>query len=92
MVERAQGKFETCALFIISGICGNVFSSYIGDNSNNISVGASTGIYGLIGSLISYMILNWEAMEPYKEMRNINMCVLIFILFIFLFFGFGASM
>lgn len=43
-----------------------MFSSAISNDVSAVSVGASTCIYGLMAALVSYMILNWYAMEPYN--------------------------
>ena len=58
MVESTIGKPAFTALYLLSGIGGFIFSCDINDD---ISVGASGAIFGLIGILLSNLILNWRS-------------------------------
>ena len=57
MVESSIGKIAFSVLYLLSGIGGFIFSSVINDD---ISVGASGAIFGLIGILISNLVINWQ--------------------------------
>lgn len=57
MVEHNLGKIAFSILYMASGIGGFVFSSLLSDH---ISVGASGAIFGLVGILISNLVINWR--------------------------------
>lgn len=78
-------------LYVITGICGNSFTGVVSGATGSISVGASTSIYGLLASLVGYMILNWKTMEIYAERRNIIMCFLCLIIFFLVIFSINPS-
>lgn len=44
-------------LFFVSGVIGNVFAVLL--NGNSPSLGASTGIFGIMGCAIGFLIFNW---------------------------------
>ncbi|MBA0657380.1 hypothetical protein Goklo_009666 [Gossypium klotzschianum] len=44
-------------LYLVSGFCGSVLSSLF--IRNNISVGASGALFGLLGAMLSELITNW---------------------------------
>lgn len=46
-VETIVGTWKLASIYCISGIGGNIFSALISDN---LSVGASTCIFGLLGA------------------------------------------
>lgn len=48
-------------LFLLSGIIGNTFSVVILPGSK--SLGASTGIFGIMGCVIGYLIFNWDNLD-----------------------------
>lgn len=91
MIERAQRGFETGIVYIISGVCGNIFSSVVGSDPTIVSVGASTCIYGIIAALVGFMILNWDAMAPYSTNRNYIMCILCMCICFLVFMSMGPS-
>lgn len=74
-------------LYIVSGICGNIFTAAIGGGIDTVSVGASTAIYGLISALIGYMIINWKSMSMYSDRRNSIMCFLCLIIIFLMVFS-----
>ena len=51
--ENFIGKWKTLVIFIISGICGGLFSSIVNE-INIISVGASGAIFGIAGALVYF--------------------------------------
>uniref|UniRef100_A0A7S3L8V8 rhomboid protease n=1 Tax=Amphora coffeiformis TaxID=265554 RepID=A0A7S3L8V8_9STRA len=57
-VEQSHGMFNTFLIFMISGVGGNILSAIF--LSQYISVGASGGIFGLIGACLADIMLNWN--------------------------------
>ena len=55
-LEQDLGSFNFTLLYVLSGFGGILFSALCEDN---MAVGASTCIFGLIGSYVSCLILNW---------------------------------
>lgn len=45
------------ALYLLSGFGGSILSSLF--NQNNISVGASGALFGLLGAMLSELLTNW---------------------------------
>lgn len=85
-LESTIGIPRTIGIYFISGICGNMFSALITDS---ISVGASSCIFGLLGSLLAFLILNWEALRPLGFVRCQLLMMIIFILVLNLMVGVG---
>lgn len=65
-IEQCHGPCRTLLLFIIPGVGGNILSAIF--LPNYISVGASGGIFGLLGGCIADIILNWKLLF----IRNIS--------------------
>jgi len=74
-MENRLGPKKFIIVYFLSGIGGNLFSSMMSDN---ISVGASSAIFGIIGSLLSYLILNWGTLARFGVMRYL----LLFVIFL----------
>jgi len=55
-IERNHGWFHTCLLFLLSGIFGNAIGALL--QPHVVRVGASAGIYGLIGACVGDIVLN----------------------------------
>jgi membrane associated rhomboid family serine protease len=56
-----------------------------------IAVGASTCIFGLLGAILSFFILNWNYLAQLRELRCCFMCFLFFFIFLFFTFSFIPS-
>ena len=87
-LESSIGIPRTIGIYFISGICGNLFSALITDT---ISVGASSAIFGLLGALLAYLLLNWEALKPLGFGRCQMLMMIIFLLVLNLMVGVGFS-
>ncbi|XP_060201937.1 RHOMBOID-like protein 1 isoform X1 [Lycium barbarum] len=56
-LEREFGFVRIGLLYIIAGLGGSLFSALF--IKSNISVGASGALFGLLGSMLSELIINW---------------------------------
>ena len=74
------------ALYLLSGFGGILFSACCSDMR---SVGASTAVYGLVGSYLSFMILNWGHLSSNPEKKC--QIILFIVLALFLSFMLGAQ-
>jgi rhomboid protease GluP len=61
-LEKRLGVYKMATLYLVSSISGNLFSCLVTDS---VSVGASTAIFGLLASLLGYLIINWDALARY---------------------------
>ncbi len=77
-------------LFFLSGMIGNVFATAM--NSKDLTtLGSSTGIFGIIGSAIGYLIFNWYNLNYKNSPKYYWMVQVIFIAVLsFLFTGSGV--
>jgi rhomboid protease GluP len=82
--EIIVGPVRFLAVYILSGIGGVLMSALINDK---ISVGASTALFGIVGGLLAFLIVNWIAMENMKELRCCLMCFIIILILINVMFG-----
>jgi rhomboid protease GluP len=85
-IEIVLGPKKMLALYLISGIGGNLFSALISDG---LAVGASTAILGILGSHLSYLFVYWKALERFGFMRSCLLIQSIFIIIICLTIGWG---
>lgn len=60
-VEYTFGAIKTFIIYFVSGIVANIFSDTI--ERDTIKVGASTSLYGIIGVIIGYIIINWVGLD-----------------------------
>lgn len=74
-VERFSGRLAVFIVFLVSGIAGSAVSAYLGEHS--VSVGASGGVFGLLGACI---VLTLAMPRIPSEARRMQ-------LFTFLFFA-----
>ena len=73
IVERNHGYFQASFLFLIPAIGGNVVSGVM--QPNYILLGASGGLFGLIGVLVADIVLNWKLMFLiFKQYRGRSGC------------------
>jgi len=52
-------------MFLLCGIGGNIFSLAVDVSNFAISVagGASTSLYGMLGIILGYLIINWSGLR-----------------------------
>lgn len=84
-IEYTLGWWKTLIVYLLSGIAGNIFS--IACSPSGIKIGASTALYGVIGIIIGYIIINWSGLSVVGPiMKSQVVCSgLIIILSIFIF-------
>ena len=62
LAEKSYKIPTLATLFILSGIGGNLLSANC-SRAGVISAGASTSLFGIIGTWISFLILNWKGLN-----------------------------
>mmetsp|Transcript_25194 Transcript_25194/g.18991 ORF Transcript_25194/g.18991 Transcript_25194/m.18991 type:complete len:265 (-) Transcript_25194:29-823(-) len=90
MLESIMGPIRIAILYICSGMGGILFSMICA--RNEISVGASTAIYGLIGGFLSLIVVNWKAFDRHPEIRCCIIIMIVFILVFGLLFALGVNL
>jgi len=89
-VEYTVGPFKAFLIYIISGIGGNIFSILIYPDA--IKAGASTSLYGIIGFILGYLIINWNGLEVVGPILKCQLvCTSIMIIFFIFFFTPASS-
>lgn len=74
LVEHDMGSWLFLFFYLLTGFGGILFSALCSDA---VSVGASTALFGIIGSYAANLILNWT---HFKENPNKRCNILIFLL------------
>jgi rhomboid protease GluP len=95
-VEYTFGPPRTLLLYLLCGIGGNIFSLAVSSEKNYWSLvraGASTSLFGLIGLLIGYLVLNWRGLDQVGQQMKCNIvCATIFMLvFVLIFTPYSSS-
>lgn len=64
-LEPTVGIWRTIVVYEISGFGGILFSSLV---SNTVAVGASTSLFGVLASMITWLVMNWSRLpdNPYR--------------------------
>lgn len=83
-IEQTYRVGYTILIYFLSGIMGNIFSDVVSNDIFRASVGASTSLYGLVGLLLGYIIINWDGIA---FMPPAFKCRLIMVVVIMLFFS-----
>ena len=81
MLESLLGPKTVLDIYFASDIGGNIFSALC-NPSKNESVGASSALFGLVGTLISIVVVNWKAFDRSPEVRCFMIIMIAFILFL----------
>jgi membrane associated rhomboid family serine protease len=71
-------------------IGGNIFSALCYP-SKQLSVGASTSIFGLIATIVALLVVNWKALESQPEVRCYLIIVVVFVLLFSLLLSVNSS-
>lgn len=75
-VEYTFGWWKTFFIYIISGIGGNIFSILVNPSDTIVKAGASTSLYGIIGTIFGYIIINWRGLDIIGRLLK---CQLVFV-------------
>jgi membrane associated rhomboid family serine protease len=67
-VERNHGFLLTTFLFFLSGVCANILSALM--QPGYVLVGASGGIFGLVGLCVADITLNWKLLFLVLQSRR----------------------
>ena len=76
-LEPTVGPWKTIIIYVGSGFGGVLFSCLV--DPDTIAVGASTAIFGLISSMIAWIMINWSSLEA-DLYRTVTLIWLIIIL------------
>lgn len=83
-MERDMGSLRFAAIYMISGVAGNIFGANFAP-TKMVSVGASSALFGLIGCLLLDLLQNWKIVQrPAWELaKMLAMIALSFVLGLF---------
>jgi len=84
-IEYTFGVIRTLIAFLVCGIAGGIFSLAV-DSSNfntTIKAGASTSLYGVIGIILGYIIINWRGLRLIGSALRCNILCMFFFLLLF---------
>lgn len=84
-IEYTFGFWKTLIIYIVCGISGNIFSVVCAPGG--VKAGASTALFGIIGVIMGYIIINWNGLDLVgRAMKCQIWCTgLMIIVFIFIF-------
>jgi len=84
-IEYTYGTVRTFFAYLIAGICGNIFSLLC--SPSGVKAGASTSLFGIIGIIIGYIIINWNGLDLIGQSMKCQIwcTALLIIVFIFIF-------
>jgi rhomboid protease GluP len=84
-IEYTFGFLKTLAVYLITGISGNIFSLLC--SPQGVKAGASTALFGIIGVIIGYIVINWNGLDLVGSAMKCQIwCqALLIIVFIFIF-------
>ena len=82
-IEYTFGVVNTLIIYLVSGIAGNIFSSLV--NPGPVKAGASTALFGIIGLIIGYIIINWSGVDLLGPVMKCQIWCTGFMIIIFIF-------
>lgn len=75
-METQLGSLRLAVIYFLSGIGGNIFAAAL--SPNDVSVGASSALYGLFAILYLDLIQNWPLLKrPWKDCGYLTLGVFI---------------
>ena len=83
-VEYSFGWFKTILVYLVSGIGGNIFSDLTKPSDSIIKVGASTSLFGIIGVILAYVIINWRGLDVIGRMLKCQMMFITVVVVLFI--------
>lgn len=60
-------------------------------NKDKIVVGASAAIFGVLGAFTAYLMINWQALERFGQVRSQICCIIGILVFFSFFMSFGPN-
>ena len=84
-LEYAMDVKKTAIVYFLSAVGGNLLSA-ICNKDNSYSVGASTSLFGVLGAMTGWILLNWTALATNNK-RNIGIIILVVFILVNLMFG-----
>ncbi len=94
-VEYTFGPIKTLIIYLLSGIGGNIFSLAVSSDEDYallIKAGASTALFGMIGLLLGYLIINWNGLDLVgQQLKCSIICTTVFFLIFVLIFTPSSS-
>ena len=88
ILEADMGAMKFLSLYILSGMGGILFSAFCTDD---LSMGASTAVFGLVGSYVAFIIINCESLKSQPERFCQIACFAFLAFFLSLMLGAGVS-
>eukprot|EP00761_Pharyngomonas_kirbyi_P010438 gb/GECH01010458.1/.p1 GENE.gb/GECH01010458.1/~~gb/GECH01010458.1/.p1 ORF type:complete len:243 (+),score=20.22 gb/GECH01010458.1/:1-729(+) len=77
-LERYWGPFRIAPIYILSGIGGTLLSAVF--LPNVISIGASSCLAGLMGTLLTNVLVNWAVLpKPGRQIISLSIQILVFL-------------
>lgn len=86
LVSRVEQTYKvpyTILIYVLSGIMGNIFSDAVTANPLMLAAGASTSLYGMIGLLLGYIIINWEGLSFMPPPLKCKLLITILMMLVF---------
>lgn len=83
-IEYTFGIAKTLVIYLLSGITANIFRDAI-TKSDVPSAGASTSLYGVIGVIVGYIVLNWNGLDMLGPVIKCQVFCSAFMIIIFIF-------
>lgn len=83
-IEHSIGQIAILLVYLLCGIGGNIFSIAVDSNHYyGVKAGASTALFGMIGVILGYLIINWEGLSQVGEGMRCRIACQFFFLLIF---------
>lgn len=90
-LESCYSTWQIIGVFLVSVVCGNILSDLGTNQLGQIAVGMSTAIYGFLGTLVAYLIVNWAQLATVGPLRSQLVCIVVLLLFMSILFSITQS-